>query len=220
MGSNTGHLGGDLGRRVAEQRDRAGLSREEAASRAGMAPNYLEYLETSPAPNPTQGDLTRLAAALGTTAAALGGAGLNLPPGLRRAARNPVLETLTPAQCHEYLVPGGVGRFLFLASRGPVAIPVNYRMLLGDIVFRTGSAAIIAACEQGQLVSFDVDHIDDVLGEGWSVLASGAASVMPAGAGLEEAAMLVITPWAGGDRDTCIRLVPAEITGRRIRANE
>jgi transcriptional regulator with XRE-family HTH domain len=220
MSGTTDHFSGDLGRRVAEQRDRAGLSREEAASRAGMAPNYLKYLETSPAPNPTQGDLTRLAGALGTTAAALGGAGQNLPPGLRRAAKDPVLETLTTAQCREYLVPGGVGRFLFLAARGPVAVPVNYRMLLGDIVFRTGSAAIVAACEGKQLVSFDVDHIDDVLGEGWSVLASGEASVMPAGAGLEQAAMLAVTPWAGGDRDTCIRLVPAQITGRRIRANE
>jgi transcriptional regulator with XRE-family HTH domain len=219
MRSSTEHRGGDLGRRVAEQRDRVGLSREEAASRAGMAPNYLEYLETSPAPNPTQGDLTRLAAALGTTAAALGGAGLSLPPGESGAARNPVLETLTSAQCHEYLAPCGVGRFLFSTARGPVAILVNYRVFLGDIVFRTGSAAIIAACEQEQLVSFDVDHIDDALSEGWSVLASGAASVIPAGAGLEEAAMLAITPWAGGDRETCIRLVPAEITGRRIRAS-
>jgi transcriptional regulator with XRE-family HTH domain len=218
MRTTTEHRSGDLGRRIAEQRDRAGLSREEAAGRAGLAPGYLAYLETSPAPNPAQGDLARLAAALGTTAAVLGGAGLSLPPGQGRAAAAPVLETLTPAECRAYLAGGGVGRFLFLAARGPVAIPVNYRILDGDVVFRTGSAGIIAACAAGQLVSFDVDHMDDVLSEGWSVLASGTASLMTGGPELAEAGGLGITPWAGGDYDTCIRLTAAQITGRRIRA--
>ena len=82
----------DLGRRVIEQRHRAGMSRAEAAERAGMAPSYLEFLETSAAPDPGPGALARLAAALGTTMSALAGSGMNLPPGQRRAARRPVLE--------------------------------------------------------------------------------------------------------------------------------
>jgi hypothetical protein len=76
--------GSDLGRRITEQRGRAGLSRAEAAGRAGMAASYLEYLETSAAPNPGPGALARLAGALGTTVAALGGAGLSLPPASAR----------------------------------------------------------------------------------------------------------------------------------------
>jgi transcriptional regulator with XRE-family HTH domain len=220
MRTTTGHRSGDLGRRIAEQRERAGLSCAEAAGRAEMAPGYLEYLETSPAPNPAQGDLIRLAAALGTTAAVLGGAGLSLPSGQRGAGPSPVLETLTPAECRAYLAYGGVGRFLFLAPRGPVAIPVNYRVLAGDIIFRTGSAAVIAACTPGQLVSFDVDHLDDVLSEGWSVLVSGTARLVTASRDRAETAALGIAPWAGGDYDTCVRLTAAEITGRRIRARE
>jgi transcriptional regulator with XRE-family HTH domain len=209
---------GDLGRRIAEQRNRAGLSREEAAERAGMAANYLEYLETSARPNPTQGDLTRLAAALGTTASGLGGAGLNLPPGQRRAAPHPVLETLSLAECRDYLAAGGVGRFLFIADRGPVAIPVNYRMLGDDIIFRTGSATSMPDAARQPRVSFDVDHLDDVLGEGWSVLVSGEARLVSAPTELTTVEALGITPWAGGDRDTYIRIVAREITGRRIRA--
>jgi transcriptional regulator with XRE-family HTH domain len=46
------HGGTDLGRRILEHRHHAGLSREEAAGRAGMAASYLAYLETSPAPSP------------------------------------------------------------------------------------------------------------------------------------------------------------------------
>ncbi|MFD5498055.1 DUF1918 domain-containing protein, partial [Streptomyces sp. NPDC127091] len=40
---------GDLGRRVATERTRRGLSREETARRARMAPDYLAYLEEHPA---------------------------------------------------------------------------------------------------------------------------------------------------------------------------
>jgi transcriptional regulator with XRE-family HTH domain len=207
----------DLGRRVIEQRHRAGMSRAEAAERAGMAPSYLEYLETSAAPDPGPGALARLAAALGTTMSALAGAGMNLPPGQRRAARRPVLEELSPAECRACLAPGGVGRFLFTAERGPVAIPVNYRMLGDDVVFRTGRTAGAAQLPQ---VSFDVDHIDDALGEGWSVLASGDAHLVTSRTELEQVTALGISPWAGGERDTYVRLTARETTGRRIRAIE
>jgi hypothetical protein len=67
-------------------------------------------------------------------------------------------------------------------------------------------------------VSVSVDRIDDALAEGWSVLASGEAAVLPGPAGRAVAARLSIEPWAGGQRDLVIRLTPREITGRRIRA--
>jgi len=211
---------GDLGRRIAEQRTRAGLSRAEAADQAGMAPDYLEYLETSPAPNPGRGAMTRLAAVLGTTAAALGGAGMLLPPGDRGAARRPVLEVLSTAECRAYLAPGGVGRFLFTAARGPVAMPVNYRMLGDDIIFRTTVPTSTAAGAGPRRVSFEVDHLDDALSEGWSVLVSGQASPVTAQPELDKVTALAIDPWAGGDRDVYVRIVASEVTGRRIRAIE
>jgi len=219
MGSDSQNGRGDLGRRIAEQRTRAGLSRAEAAEQAGMAPDYLEYLETSPAPNPGRGAVTRLAAVLGTTAAALGGAGMLLPPGERGAARRPVLEVLSTAECRTYLAPGGVGRFLFTAARGPVAMPVNYRMLGDDIIFRT-TVPTSAAAAGPRRVSFEVDHLDGALSEGWSVLVSGEASPVTAQAELDKVTALAIDPWAGGDRDVYIRIVASEITGRRIRAVE
>jgi hypothetical protein len=112
-----------------------------------------------------------------------------------------------------------VGRFLFVTERGPVAVPVNYGMLGSDIVFRTsGSGCVAAAARSGSLVSFSVDRIDDALAEGWSVLASGEAAVLPDPAGRAVAARLSIEPWAGGQRDLFIRLTPREVTGRRIRA--
>jgi hypothetical protein len=210
---------GDLGRRLAEQRERCGLSRAETADQADVAVSYLEYLETSATADPGPDVLIRLADALGTTAAALRGGGLSLPPGQRGAAGHPVLAELTLARCRELLAPGGVGRFLFVTDRGPVAMPVNYGMLGGDIVFRTSeSGRVAAATRPGSLVSFSVDRIDDALAEGWSVLASGAAAIIPDPAGRAVAARLGIEPWAGGQRDLVVRLTPREITGCRIRA--
>lgn len=212
-----GHGGTDLGRRIEEQRERAGLTREMAAERAGMSPEYLTYLETSLTPNPTQAAIVRLAAALDTTSGALSGADLVAPPGQHGAAQHAALEAVTVEQCRAHLAPGGIGRFLFVADRGPIAVPVNYAMLDADVVFRTDDRTAAAGAVSQRRVSFDVDHIDDVLGEGWSVLVSGTASILTRPDEISAAAELGIEPWPGGHRETYIRLVPAEITGRQIR---
>jgi transcriptional regulator with XRE-family HTH domain len=220
MAEDADTAGTDLGRRIAEQRTRAGLTVAEAAARAGMAPDYLGYLESSASPDPTAATLTRIAAAFDVPPSSLSGAGLNLAPGHQRsAAQHPVLETLTTQQCREHLASGGVGRLLFVEpGRGPVAIPLNYVMDGDDIIFRTGRQANIADAVR-QKVSFDVDHIDDTLSEGWSVLLSGTARIITDPAELQHATALGIEPWAGGDRDVYVRLSASQITGRRIRAD-
>jgi len=219
MSASTAPGGTDVGRRIREQRERAGLSRAEAADRAGLTPQYLIYLETSPDCSPTQATVIRLAAALGTSVGALSGAGLNVPPGQRGAAANPVLASLSAADCRALIASGGVGRVLFVeADRGPVAVPVNYRMDGADVVFRTGGDTRLADSLGRQAnVSFDVDHLDEALGEGWSVLLTGTARVITEPGELERVGSLGIEPWAGGDRPTYIRLRAHLITGRVIR---
>ncbi len=209
--------GTDLGRRISDQRARVGLSREDAAALAGMAPDYLGYLETSRTPDPSRGALARLAAALGTTPDALSGAGLTAPPGQHGADQHPTLEVLTEQECWAYIRPGGVGRFLYNADRGPVAVPVNYALLGDAVVFRTDDRTAAAGAVSQHRVSFDVDHIDDMLSEGWSVLVSGTATILTRPDDLSAADGLDIEPWPSGERDTYIRLVPEQITGRRIR---
>jgi nitroimidazol reductase NimA-like FMN-containing flavoprotein (pyridoxamine 5'-phosphate oxidase superfamily) len=218
-GSN--HGGTDIGRRIIEERARAGLTREQAAELAGMAPEYLAYLETSPSPNPSQGALVRLAAALGAPPGALSGAGMEEPPGQGEAARHPSLHMLTPDEARGYLGSRGVGRFLFDGDDGPVALPVNYGVLGDAVIFRTESeGSATTAVRRQQKVSFDVDHLDEALSEGWSVLVTGQASVITDVAELASARALGIEPWAGGDRETYIKLTVGTITGRRIRATE
>jgi len=217
--SDAGVPGTDVGTRIAEQRRRAGLSVDETAERAGMSPEYLAYLESSPDPNPGKGALMRLAAALNTTPGALSGAGMQLPPGQREAAGDAVLTDLTEAECLEHLAAGGVGRFLYVeAKRGPVAVPVNFKMDGADVIFRTSPDDSMAAGVRQRHVSFDVDHIDDARSEGWSVLVTGTARIITDAAEVDHMRELRVEPWAGGDRPAYVRLTPARITGRRIRA--
>ena len=118
----------------------------------------------------------RLAAALDTTPGALFGADLVAPPGQHGAAQHPALEALTIEQCRAHLAPGGIGRFLFVADRGPIAVPVNYAMLGADVVFRTDDRTAVAGAVSQRRVSFEVDQLDDVLSEGWGVLVTLAAA--------------------------------------------
>jgi hypothetical protein len=105
---------------------------------------------------------------------------------------------------------------VFVNARGPVAVPVNYKMLGDDIVFRTNAWTTLAGSAERR-VSIEVDHIDEALCEGWSVLASGQAHRVTEAAEREQVKGLGVRPWAAGERETYIRLAPTLVTGRRLR---
>ncbi|WNF00757.1 pyridoxamine 5'-phosphate oxidase family protein [Streptomyces luomodiensis] len=209
--------GGDLGRRIALRRAQLGLSREEVAVRAGSSPGYVRYLEESPA-DPGAGTLLRIAAALETTTTALHGYGTDLPPGLGQAGHHPQLLELDPVECRARLAAHGVGRVSVSTSRGPVIVPVNYSVIDDAVVFRTAPEASPAAAA-GTEVAFEVDHIDEALSQGWSVLVVGRARQVTEPAAVRELADKAFsTPWPGGSRDLWLRIEPTSITGRRIQA--
>jgi transcriptional regulator with XRE-family HTH domain len=209
---------GDLGRRVAQRRRELGLTREELAALADVQPEYLAYLEERPA-QVSADTLLGLAGALGTTPTALLGGELDRPPGHAKAAPRPRLETLDRAECLRLIAAGGVGRVVFTAAAGPVALPVNYTLADGAILFRTGPGSP-AAAQVGERVGFEVDRIDEARREGWSVLAVGQASAVadPSELGrLHERPP--VEPWAGGERELYLRIEPEQVSGRRIHAN-
>jgi nitroimidazol reductase NimA-like FMN-containing flavoprotein (pyridoxamine 5'-phosphate oxidase superfamily) len=193
------------------------LTHEEVARRAGMDPGYLDYLEHSPAVAITRGSLIRLASALETAVPYLRGGEVDRPPGPGRAGPHPHLDVLSREECEGHLAGGGgVGRFVFLAEQGPVALPVNFRFVDGDVVFRTRAEGALAAAA-GTSVSFEADHIDEAMSEGWSVLISGCAQLVDDPTDLERLAELGIEPWPGGRREAVMRVETATISGRRIR---
>ncbi len=208
---------GDLGRRVAERRRQLGLTVDEVATRAGMSATYVRVVESSPSSQPSPAALWRLAAALEMPVDAITGGGMESPPGRAIPSDRPALEALSVGDCEALIAAGGIGRLVFSDRRGPTALPVNFRVLEGDIVFRTEpEATFLESISTGE-VSFEIDHLDDALTEGWSVLLTGKSHVIEEPSELESAHSLSIAPWAGGERETYVRVVPRKITGRRIR---
>jgi transcriptional regulator with XRE-family HTH domain len=212
---------GDLSRRIARRRAELHLSQVQLAARTGLSLRYLEYLERYPG-RPAPAALRKLAAALRTTPAALLGAGGNVPPGQGGQAGVRFLSPLPPAECRRLIKPGGIARIAFSTACGPVVVPVNFAVLAGPaelagtVVIRTAEGTLIDENADDE-AALEVDHIDEALCQGWSVLVRGPAHrvVHPQELrSLQEDAAL--WPWAGGEREVYVRIVPREITGRRI----
>ncbi|MFJ4731996.1 DUF1918 domain-containing protein [Streptomyces sp. NPDC088770] len=207
---------GDIGRRVAAERKRQGLGREETARRAAMAPDYLAYLEEHRA-DPSLATLIRLAAALGTSVAALRGGGIDLPPGQGHALLHPQLQALGPDECRALLSTHGVGRVAVSTPDGPAVVPVNYAVIDGAIAYRTAPDSVPAAAV-GTEAAFEVDHVDEAMSQGWSVLVIGPARVVTEPDVVRRLAEHAHTePWAGGVRELWVSIQPRRLTGRRIK---
>ena len=64
-------------------------------------------------------------------------------------------------------------------------------------------------------MAFEIDEIDRSARGGWSVLVQGPAHHVTADE-LDAAAGTRVEPWAPGDREMVVRIVPSRITGRRV----
>jgi hypothetical protein len=179
-----------------------------------MHPGYLTYLESRPA-LPGMGTLLRLAGVLQTSPAELLGGRVMVPPGQGAPPAHPRLVELDADECWRLVGPGGVGRIVVSDSSAPAAIPVNYSVHERAIAFRTGADTILAH-HLGESVAFEVDHVDDAMKEGWSVLVTGVAQAVDEAAGSQQDTTDTDSPWAGGERSVRARVDPQTITGRRI----
>ncbi|MDN3293831.1 pyridoxamine 5'-phosphate oxidase family protein [Streptomyces ficellus] len=209
-----GSCRGDIGRRVAARREQLGLTREEVAVRAGSAPGYIQYLEEQPA-TPGIGFLLRLADALETSVMELTGGTADLPPGTGPAPQAELVE-LDVEECRTLLGTHGVGHVAVATYDGPAILPVNYAVTGGEVAFRTPPDAL-PPMAPGSEMAFEVDHIDDALCRGWSVLVVGTACTVTDPETLRELDELAYsTPWADGDGAHWVTLTPTRITGRRV----
>jgi nitroimidazol reductase NimA-like FMN-containing flavoprotein (pyridoxamine 5'-phosphate oxidase superfamily) len=211
--NRTRTLAGDLARRVTHRRNELGLTTQELARRAGVDAWFLAYFEQSSDSTLTNGALTRIAVALQTTPLALEGGEVDRPPGTGHAGPHPVLEHLSTEQCEAHLSAGGIGRIVLSSGPGPVAFPVNFIFTDGAVVFRTSDAMVGTITG---VVAFEVDHIDETMSEGWSVLVRGRARLIEEPAERLAVARLELEPWAGGARLNLVGITPFEVTGRVI----
>jgi nitroimidazol reductase NimA-like FMN-containing flavoprotein (pyridoxamine 5'-phosphate oxidase superfamily) len=204
---------GDLARRVNHRRTELGMSTEELAHEAGVDAWFLAYFQESADTNLSSGALLRLSVALQTTPLALQGGLIDESPGIGHAGSRPTLEKLSVDQCEKHLADGGIGRIVFTAGPGPVAVPMNFVFVDNKIIVRTNDSM---ALRIAGIVAFEVDRIDETLSEGWSVLVRGHARVSNDPETRRLVEHLDLEPWAGGSRHSLVVIAPFELTGRVI----
>jgi uncharacterized protein len=125
------------------------------------------------------------------------------------------LEVLSREDCLRLIQDVPVGRVAVVVGGIPVVVPVNFVVSDGDVTFRTGTGAKLAAAVHRSAVSFEVDSLDSGSHTGWSVLITGGASEITRPDEKEVAAGLGLRSWVPG-RARYIRVRAETVTGRRL----
>jgi nitroimidazol reductase NimA-like FMN-containing flavoprotein (pyridoxamine 5'-phosphate oxidase superfamily) len=125
------------------------------------------------------------------------------------------VDDLGEDQCWRLLERCSVGRVGFTSDGEQLILPVNFAVDARRILIRTGGTVMLEALGQGATVAFEVDGADFISETGWSVLVKGDASetAAPAAGGGSQVAL---QPWASGERDHWLCIVPRSISGRAI----
>jgi nitroimidazol reductase NimA-like FMN-containing flavoprotein (pyridoxamine 5'-phosphate oxidase superfamily) len=109
-----------------------------------------------------------------------------------------------------------LGRLAFVDAGWPVVFPMNYVADGNLLYFRTAPGSKLLAALRMQQVTFQVDHVDEVWEEGWSVLAFGRLRMLTDDDEIAKVSRWPLRPWAPGDRPHYLRLDVASFTGRRL----
>ncbi len=126
------------------------------------------------------------------------------------------LEILDRSECLRLLEESRLGRVGCTAGALPVVLPVNFRLVDEQIVFRTAVGTKLDAATDNAVVAFEVDHFDPMEHVGWSVLVTGFAREVTNQIELAKLVVDSIPRWVpeGGDRVVAVSI--DLVSGRRI----
>ena len=130
----------------------------------------------------------------------------------------PALQALTDDECFELLATQQIGRLGVNAEHYPLIFPVNYALDRRAVVVRTQPGTKLGAADHAN-VTFEVDHIDPISRSGWSVLIRGLAEEVTSAHRtelIERTHAAAVEPWAPGEHGHWVRIIPHNISGRRI----
>jgi uncharacterized protein len=134
-----------------------------------------------------------------------------------------VLEQLGDAECMELLRAGRVARLVYDSRYGPVALPFEYQMHQGSIVFRTYRTLLTEEDLRTGIpdadydVAVEIDQTDPEARAGWIVIVWGAAHNVDTEAERAAIAGVDLESWIEGEPQHFIRVTPLRVAGQRLR---
>jgi nitroimidazol reductase NimA-like FMN-containing flavoprotein (pyridoxamine 5'-phosphate oxidase superfamily) len=134
-----------------------------------------------------------------------------------------VVESLDEAECMELLSTEKIGRLIYASRYGPVALPSEYKIHEGSVVFRTYRITFTeedlrtGIAHADYQVSVEVDRTDPEAREGWVVLVRGTAHHIDTEADRASIGDIGLQAWVEGEPEHFFRVYPIYVGGQRIR---
>jgi len=126
------------------------------------------------------------------------------------------MGVLEESECLHLLGKAVIGRVAVSIGAVPAVFPVNFRLVDGYVLFRTATGTKLDAAMRNAVIAFEVDEVDPMYHEGWSVLVVGIADELRDQDRVTSAFELPLAPWAPGERSHVVCLRPEFVSGRRI----
>jgi len=124
---------------------------------------------------------------------------------------------MSEAECRDLLATCEVGRIVLSLQAMPVALPVAYRLLGPDIVFRSAPGSKLTAAATNTVVGFEVDQLDSNTRSGWSVLVIGMSRLITSPDEIAGFEQTPIPEWLPGPPHY-VAIATQRISGRRLAA--
>lgn len=126
------------------------------------------------------------------------------------------LEILGREECLRLLATATLGRVGLSSGALPYVLPVNFRLVGDDVVFRTAPGTKLEAATRNAVVAFEVDHVDVMCHEGWSVMVTGVARAVEDPDELAALGADRIPRWAPGPDGRVVAISTDLVSGRRL----
>ncbi|MEU8869063.1 pyridoxamine 5'-phosphate oxidase family protein [Streptomyces umbrinus] len=127
------------------------------------------------------------------------------------------MDELGRDEALKLLTDAPLGRVVLSHQEQPAIRPVNHLVEAnGDIVIRIhAGAALLGRAAQSEEVAYEANALDPALRTGWSVVVTGAASLVSDPAELARY-LRQLTPWIDTDMDHVVRIRADVVTGYRL----
>ncbi|MEW2303649.1 pyridoxamine 5'-phosphate oxidase family protein [Streptomyces sp. NPDC006655] len=124
---------------------------------------------------------------------------------------------LDRGECLRLLAGVPVGRIVHTRHALPAVLPVNFG-LDGDgaVLLRTSAASELVHAIDGSVVAFEADEVDADRRSGWSVVVTGAATVVQDPAEHERLVREGPRSWVPVPQEVFVRIEPDLVTGREL----
>jgi len=130
------------------------------------------------------------------------------------------LEVLDQAECLRLLALATLGRVAVSTKALPMVMPVSYRLVNEQIVFRTRRDTHLGLGTHNSVVAFEVDDIHPTDHSGWSVMVTGIASEVHDPSRIAALEGTDLPRWSGGDATRVVAIELTLVSGRRSSPKE